>query len=128
MLRLTSALATTVVAHAFQVIGNNRPIPNGELFSSFGDGTRFERICTGSSTTRTFKLKNTGEEPLRLLGAEPVSTSHDEFKITQPVEEEAEAGAEVAFVVEFAPTHAGHKHVHTRPHARPKTCTRPCAR
>ncbi len=93
------------------VTGNALPIPDGDTTPDVADGTDFGEAGENlGSVTRTFTIENTGNEPLVLAGANPVSVGSQtgDFAITAaPASLNLAPGGTTTFDVTFAPTQTG---------------------
>lgn len=87
-------------------LGNN--VPDNASASNPGNGTNFGNVAVGSSFTRTFTIRNTGNAALVISSVPLVQIFGDaEFTVTTPPASTIAPGATSNFVITFNPTTAG---------------------
>ena len=67
--KLSISLSGKGVKPAIEIVGNNKLISNGITTTDTGIGTKFELSAGNTTKTNTFKIKNSGEAPLKLNGS-----------------------------------------------------------
>lgn len=103
------SVAASVMANPeIDVQGNFVSITSGDVTPSTGDHTQFPNVlaCTGTST-RTFKIFNTGTEVLNLSGTPPVQITGPQaaaFSITSQPPATVAVDDSVTFTVSFDPS------------------------
>lgn len=96
------------VASGLQMWGNGVTLEHNMLYPSWSDGTRLSRACVGSSTRRTFTVQNDGTAPINLGTVNVVMDGGgNAFSASSLPTDTLQPGAEVDFVVTFAPSEAG---------------------
>ncbi|MFM9963778.1 MAG: ELWxxDGT repeat protein [Planctomycetaceae bacterium] len=104
-------LNTTISGTEIEVRGNGKPIASGDSTPSLADQTLFPAVIVGSTpVVQTFKIFNSGTEPLRLTGSSPITITGpaaSDFRIVSQPLAQIPAGGVATFVVEFAPTQTG---------------------
>lgn len=93
------------------VQGNNANINNNSTAPSLNNHTEFGNVKVGNTLVRTFTIRNTGVNPLKLTGTpvvEITGPNASEFTVTQdPGSITLEQGQNTTFSVTFEPTAAG---------------------
>jgi len=97
-----------------KVIGNHTLIENGNNIPFYEDNTHFGYIVAGNSVvTKTYTIKNAGEDTLKLSGKSPYvflsGNGAADFAITSAPESIIVPGDSTSFDVTFSPTEAGTK-------------------
>ncbi len=105
----SSAAALIVVEPDIQVLGNGQNISNGDVQPESADNTDFGDVQLRQVLTRTFTIRNAGDDTLGLTPAPPVQLSGSAaFTITrQPDQRIVTNGVETRFDIEFSPVATG---------------------
>ncbi len=113
--------ATPTPKPEINVLGNERPIANGDVTPSPDDGTDFDSVpaiheatnARGGSATRVFTIANTGGVNLNLTGPEPVTITGPhagDFAVIKDAASPIAAGELTRFTIKFAPSATGSRH------------------